>query len=152
MAQWWERLLGSNPGLMPYVGWVCCWFSSEGQFLGPEKFPGPECHNKYLKPELVFFSQNFNTNNVNFHAKLNAYTLFFFLRYISLKWLSEPDKLSGLSRNRPLLRVFFARFSGFPPSKTQTFLNSSSPWKQLMTSHLVICHSIRLFIYHFYFI
>ena len=35
MEQWWERLPPTNVGgggfnssLVPYVGWVCCWFSS----------------------------------------------------------------------------------------------------------------------------
>ena len=39
-----------------------------------------------LKIAELFFSNNFNTNKVNFHVKFNAYTqLPFLLRYRSLK-------------------------------------------------------------------
>ena len=58
-------------------------FSSDiytrGPFLeGPEKFSGPERHNKNLNLMFIDFSHNFNTNKVNFHAKFNAYTLLSF--------------------------------------------------------------------------
>ena len=55
---------------------------SWGRFLeGPEKFSGPESHYKNINPYVsraVFFSHNFNTNKVNFHAKFNAYILLSF--------------------------------------------------------------------------
>ena len=60
---------------------LCC-VANQGpvSLEGPEKFSGPESHNKMLTLKFteLFFSHNFNMNKGNFHAKFNAYTLLSF--------------------------------------------------------------------------
>ena len=54
---------------------------TRGPFLeGPEKFTGRKAITKLLSLVFteLFFSHNFNTNKVSFHAKFNAYTLLSF--------------------------------------------------------------------------
>ena len=80
--------------------------------LGPfSKVPKTfRTHNNTVKPYVyrAVLLHNFNTNKVNFHAKFNAYTLLSFLRYIY-----GPDKLSGPSRNGPLIQSDTWQFSVF---------------------------------------
>ena len=66
MAQWWEHSPPTNVARVqisastPYVGWVCCWFSSllrEGFFPGTPVFPSPQ------KP--TFLNSNSTRNKVD---------------------------------------------------------------------------------------
>ena len=50
-------------------------FSKFPKVFGPVK--PQQKSSKYLMFTKLFFSHNFNTNKVNFHAKFNAYTLLF---------------------------------------------------------------------------
>ena len=74
------------------------WFEP-GFLKVPKRFRARKAIKKILNLMFtkLFFSHNFNSNKVNFHAKFNANTLLSFWDTDHWKWL----KLSGLSRSRP---------------------------------------------------
>ena len=55
---------------------------------------------------LLLFSHIFNMNKIPLSAKFYAYTLLRFKDTDNKKWLCRPEKVSGRSRNGPLVPVF----------------------------------------------
>ena len=130
MAQWWEHSPPTHVARVqisastPYVGWVCCWFSSllrEGFFPGTPVFPSPQ--------KLTFPNSNSTRNKVDEEplcGNATSKSLFIYYLFMLLLVTKKENKTETKKQTNKQRKTLAARVKEKMKKQTDHFRVSPS--------------------------